>query len=69
MSFAISEPRRQQLMKEFDCGLALLNRLRDDQVPRVRQIIKSWTGIPFSEANVHEPLVRRAIKHVLSNNP
>ena len=69
MSFVISEPHRLQLEREFQFGLSLLNKLRDDQVPRVRQIIKSWTAIPFSEANVHEPLVRRAIKHVLRNFP
>ena len=69
MSFVISEPHRQQLEREFQIGLVLLNRLRDDQVPRVRQILKSQTGIPFSEANVHEPIVRRAIRHVLNNNP
>lgn len=66
--------RREQEKRDFERGLALLNRLRDDQVEYVRHLLRSWcgttpSGASLSEANVHMPVCRRAIKRALRDRP
>lgn len=61
--------RKRQQRAAYKASLALLDQLRDDQCERVRQILRSWTGIAMTEANVHLPECRRAIRHVLNHHP
>lgn len=66
--------RKAQERRDFDRGLAMLNRLRDDQIVHVRHLLRSWCGAnaygsQISESNVHMPVCRRAIERTLQDRP
>lgn len=50
-------------------GLDLLAKLRPDQIEHVRHLLRSWCGTGISEANVHMPICRRAIRRTLNDRP
>lgn len=53
----------------FARGLAMLERLRDDQCQHVRHLLRSWTREALSEGNIHLPICRYAIERTLRDRP